>query len=126
MQRYTILNLATYSDGRGILTVLDKVLPFSIARVYWIYGADHQIRGGHRHKTSRQALIALFGEVSVYINDGIEEATVKLSEPNTCLLIEPKDWHTMKFGINSVLLVVSSHHYDKDDYIDEKYCVDVL
>ena len=49
MKRYTLLDLATFSDDRGSLTVLDNVLPFPIARSYWIYGADGQTRGGHRH-----------------------------------------------------------------------------
>ncbi|MFJ2995291.1 sugar 3,4-ketoisomerase [Pandoraea sp. NPDC087047] len=121
MKRYTVLDLATFSDDRGSLTVLDNVLPFPIARTYWIYGAGGQTRGGHRHHVTRQALIAISGTVSVYMDDGIAQATVQLDKPNLCLLVEPKDWHTMTFGENSVLLVVSSHHYDRNDYIDQRY-----
>ena len=43
MKRYTLLDLATFSDDRRALTVLDNVLPFPIARTYWIYGADDRI-----------------------------------------------------------------------------------
>lgn len=121
MKRYTLLDLATFSDDRGSLTVLDNVLPFPIVRTYWIYGADGQTRGGHRHHVTRQALIAVAGSVSVFMDDGVEQTTVVLDKPSLCLLIEPKDWHTMKFGTGSVLLVISSHHYDRSDYIDQRY-----
>jgi dTDP-4-dehydrorhamnose 3,5-epimerase-like enzyme len=121
MKRYTLLDLATFSDDRGALTVLDNVLPFPIARTYWIYGADGQTRGGHRHHVTRQALVAVAGSVSIFMDDGVEQSTVILDKPSLCLLVEPKDWHTMTFGPGSVLLVISSHHYDRSDYIDQRY-----
>ena len=55
----TVLDLPTFSDPRGALTVLDQALPFAPVRTYWIFGADGQTRGGHRHKLSRQALVAM-------------------------------------------------------------------
>ena len=121
MKRYTLLDLATFGDARGSLTVLDNVLPFPIVRTYWIYGADGQTRGGHRHHVTRQALVAVAGTVEVFMDDGVERSTVVLDKPNLCLLVEPKDWHTMSFGPGSVLLVISSHHYDRSDYIDQRY-----
>ena len=121
MSRFKIINLPTFSDDRGNLTVLEQVLPFQPVRSYWIYGADKQTRGGHRHTYTRQALIALNGQVSIYMNDGITEETIVLNDPGQCLLVEPKDWHTMTFGENSILLVMSSHHYDRTEYIDTPY-----
>lgn len=121
MSDFTVLNLPGFNDARGGLTVLEKSLPFDIQRIYWIYNAAGQTRGGHRHHVTRQALVAVSGEVTVYINDGKHERSVVLSQPGQCLLVEPEDWHTMAFGENGVLLVVASHIYDKSDYIDEGY-----
>jgi dTDP-4-dehydrorhamnose 3,5-epimerase-like enzyme len=118
---FTTLNLPTFTDPRGALTVLEQALPFDVVRTYWIYGADGQTRGGHRHTHTRQALIAMNGQVSIYMNDGVTQETVKLSQPNQCLLVEPKDWHTMTFGPGSILLVMSSHPYDRSEYIDTPY-----
>jgi hypothetical protein len=118
---FTTLNLPTFGDPRGSLTVLESALPFTVVRTYWIYGADSQTRGGHRHTYTRQALIALSGEVSIYMNDGISAETIQLSKPSQCLIVEPKDWHTMTFGAGSVLLVMSSHPYDRSEYIDTPY-----
>lgn len=121
MQHFTILNLPTFNDSRGSLTVLSRALPFEVVRSYWIYGADGHTRGGHRHTYTRQALIAISGTVSVYMNDGLSEETVDLNHPSICLLVEPKDWHTMTFRENSVLLVLSSHDYNRGEYIDTPY-----
>ena len=118
---FTTLQLPTFMDPRGALTVLEKALPFEVVRMYWIYGADGQTRGGHRHTYTRQALIAVSGHISIYMNDGIAEEVVELEHPNQCLLVEPKDWHTMTFGPNSILMVLSSHSYDRGEYIDTPY-----
>lgn len=96
-------------------------MPFDVVRSYWIYGADGQTRGGHRHTHTRQALVSLNGVVSIYMNDGLAEETIELSDPSQCLVVEPKDWHTMTFGEKAILLVVASHPYDREEYIDTPY-----
>ena len=121
MTHFTVLNLPTFSEPRGSLTVLESALPFTVVRTYWIYGADGQTRGGHRHRYTRQALVALNGKVTIHMNDGITSDDVILNQPSQCLLVEPKDWHTMKFEEGAVLLVMSSHPYDRSEYIDTPY-----
>jgi mannose-6-phosphate isomerase-like protein (cupin superfamily) len=121
VNHFTVLNLPTFTDPRGSLTVMEGALPFPVVRTYWIYGADGQTRGGHRHTHTRQALVAVSGQVSIYMNDGVTADTVELDHPGKCLLVEPKDWHTMTFGPGSVLLVMSSHSYDRSEYIDTPY-----
>lgn len=121
MAQFTILSLPTFSDPRGSLTVMEDALPFKVVRTYWIYGSDGQTRGGHRHTYTRQALVALNGTVSIFMNDGVTNETIELNHPSQCLLVEPKDWHTMTFGVGSVLLVMSSHSYDRSEYIDTPY-----
>ena len=44
-----IIDLKTFTDKRGNLTVIEKVIPFDIKRVFYIYGVDDSKRGGHRH-----------------------------------------------------------------------------
>lgn len=116
-----LIDLPTYGDSRGNLTVVEKLLPFDIKRFYYIYDVTDK-RGGHRHKKTMQALICLGGSCEIYLNDGIKEEIVALDSPNKCLIVETKDWHTMdKFTQGSTLLVFSSEFYDRDDYIDEEY-----
>lgn len=121
MTHFAQLDLPTFADSRGSLTVIEGVLPFPIVRTYWIYGSDGQTRGGHRHHNTRQALIAISGTVTIHMNDGVVSDNIDLNSPSRCLLVEPKDWHTMTFGKGAVLLVLSSHPYDRSEYIDTPY-----
>lgn len=121
MPHFPTLKLPTFNDPRGSLTVMEGALPFTVVRSYWIYGADGQTRGGHRHRHTQQALVAIAGTVTVFMNDGTHTDHIRLDSPGDCLLVQPKDWHTMTFGPGSVLLVMSSHSYDRSEYIDEPY-----
>ena len=122
MENYSkIIKIPTFEDERGFLTVMENILPFNIKRIYWIYGADEQSRGGHRHKITKQALVALAGTVNLKINDGKKESFYTLNDPSKCIIIEPEDWHTMYFENKSVLLVFASEKYEKSDYIYSDY-----
>lgn len=119
MSKFTVFQLPSFSDERGTLSVLDGILPFEMKRVYWISSADGQKRGGHRHQRTRQALIAVHGKVTMYMDDGLHSEELVLDSPHKCLLVEPKDWHTMTFHDHAVLLVVASQSFDRNDYLDE-------
>lgn len=119
-----LIQLKTHTDKRGQLTVVQDEIPFDVLRTYYIQGVpDTTIqRGGHRHKKSWQALICLSGSCEIYNNDGIAENIFTLNSPDICLILEPKDWHTMQqFSKDAVLLVFASTKYDVDDYIDQPY-----
>ena len=81
------IKIPTFEDERGFLTVIEDTLPFKIERVYWIYGADKQIRGGHRHIITKQALIAVAGTVDLKINNGKEEILYVLDDPSKCIIV---------------------------------------
>lgn len=117
MVEINLFNIPTFSDSRGCLTVLEKLLPFPIKRVYWIYSADGQKRGGHRHIHTIQALIAISGKINLTVWDDTDNKEIVLDKPDLCLIVEPKHWHTMEFHENAVLLVLSSHEYSQSDYI---------
>ncbi len=115
------IDVPRFDDERGSLCVVDNLLPFKIKRTYYIFNVTGE-RGGHRHKKTIQALICLSGECYVYVNNGTSDITYHLNDPNKCLIIETKDWHTMNnFTEYATLLVMSSEPYNRDDYIDEKY-----
>lgn len=121
MSDFRIIDLPAFVDARGHLTVMQEALPFRIQRVFWIGSADGHTRGGHRHHATRQALVAVAGTVSIFMDDGRRRDTIELARPNRVLLVEPDDWHTMTFGEGGLLLVFSSNAYDPADYIDDPY-----
>jgi dTDP-4-dehydrorhamnose 3,5-epimerase-like enzyme len=117
-----IIDLKTFTDTRGNLTVIEKVIPFDIKRVFYIYGVDESKRGGHRHHKTIQAAICIKGSCTIYNNDGQKEETFVLDQPNKCLIIEPKDWHTMyNFTPDAILMVFASEYFDANDYIHQSY-----
>ena len=119
-----LFQLCTHVDNRGSLTVIEKILPFDIKRVYFIYGVDNSSRGQHRHIKTIQAAVCIQGFCSIFCQaSGIDKPIEYiLDDANKCLLIEPKDFHWMcNFSNNCILLVLASEEYDKDDYIFENY-----
>lgn len=117
-----LIDLKTYTDHRGNLTVIEKVLPFDIKRIFYIYGVDDSIRGGHRHYKTVQAAICIRGECKIRNNDGSSKEVFHLDKPSTCLILEPKDWHQMyDFSKDAILMVLASENYDENDYIFKKY-----
>ncbi len=118
---YTI-DLQTFTDDRGNLTVIENVLPFEIKRVFYIYGVDDSIRGGHRHHQTIQAAICIKGSCIIDNNDGLKKEEFNLDSPNKCLILEPKDWHQMhSFSQDAILMVFASRAYEENDYIFENY-----
>jgi dTDP-4-dehydrorhamnose 3,5-epimerase-like enzyme len=116
-----ILELNTFSDVRGDLTVIDKELPFKVKRVFYISNVRGE-RGFHKHKKNKQALVSVAGECTVFVNNGKEKKEFVLDNQKKCLILDPKDWHIMKnFSKDCVLLVLASEHFDKNDYVTEEY-----
>lgn len=117
-----LINLKTFTDKRGNLTVIEKVIPFDIRRIFYIYGVDDSIRGGHRHKKTIQAAICLKGSCVIYNDDNEVRQEFELTSPDQCLVLEPKDWHQMyRFSPDAMLMVLASEYFDEHDYIYEKY-----
>ena len=118
-----VIKLLTMTDERGSLSIIEKIVDFEIKRVYYIYNTDNKMRGGHRHKKTKQLLISINGSCEVYCENNLKESkTFLLDSPEKCLFVEAEDWHTMQnFSNDCILLVLASEYYDKDDYIDERY-----
>jgi dTDP-4-dehydrorhamnose 3,5-epimerase-like enzyme len=117
-----IIDLMTFEDKGGCLTVVEKALPFEIKKVFYIYNAGHTVRGEHRHRKTMQGLICLKGSCVVYNNDGEKKTDYILDSPEKCLILEPKDWHRVhKFTDDCILLVLASEYFDPEDYIYEEY-----
>lgn len=119
-----IIELKDFTDQRGsLIAIEDKILGFPIKRVFYIYGAqENVVRGKHRHKKTRQAMVCVRGSCLVYNNDGKKEDNFLLDTPKKCLILEPKDWHSMtNFTKDCIIQVLASENFNSDDYIYESY-----
>ena len=117
-----LINIPTFKDERGSLSVIENI-GFNIKRIYYIYNTNEKKRGGHRHKKTRQILIAVNGCCEIFCEypDKRNEVFL-LNSPTIALFIEPEDWHVMQnFSKDCILLVLASEYYDPNDYIYERY-----
>lgn len=117
-----LIDLKTFTDKRGNLTVIERVLPFEIKRVFYIYGVDDSIRGGHRHHKTIQAAVCIKGACTIYNSNGSKEEEFILDHPSKCVVLNPEDWHKMyNFTEDAILMVFASEYFNEEDYVYEPY-----
>lgn len=108
-------------DDRGSLIALEanRLIPFDIQRVYYIYSTKINVeRGFHAHRELQQIAIAVNGACTMLLDDGSEKKEIKLNSCAQALYIGPGIWRVMReFTADCVLLVMASHYYDEKDYI---------
>jgi hypothetical protein len=119
-----LINLTTFTDKRGNLTVIEKILPFEIRRIFYIYGVDNSARGYHRHKKTVQAAVAINGScrISNKSGSGLPVQEFLMNSASKCLLLNPEDYHWMdNFSDDCILMVFASEFFDENDYIFTPY-----
>lgn len=121
METVKIINLPKFEDPRGNLSFIEEELhiPFKIERTYWIYDVPGgQVRGGHAFKEQKELIVALSGSFDVMIDDGRNKVTYSLNRSYYGLYLPAGLWRQMQnFSTNSLALVLSSTHFNQDDYI---------
>ena len=116
-----LITLVHRSDARGPLAILGQdsaQMPFNPVRIFFTYQANKHARGAHAHRICEQILICTSGHLRVLVNDGKTEEIFDLSGPERALHIGPMVWaEQFDHEPGSVLLVLTSHPYDEQDYI---------
>lgn len=117
-----MLEFPQHGDERGHLVIVEgmKDIPFEIKRIFYIYGSDAEVvRGQHANLRSEFVLINVAGKSKVKVKDGLgNEAVFSLNRPHTGIYLPRMVWKDMyDFSEDSVLLVLSSEHYDASEYI---------
>jgi len=116
-----IINLPKIEDPRGNLSIIEENnhIPFKIERTYWIYDVPGgEKRGGHAFKEQREFIVAISGSFDVVVDDGIMQQTFYLNRSYYGLYLPAGFWRQMQnFSTNSLALVLSSTHYNAEDYI---------
>ena len=122
VEEVKILNFSHFEDKKGHLVPLEENgdVPFSIKRVFYIYGvASKDPRGAHSHLVTEQLLICLSGKCEVKCSDGKNEKIFLLSSPTQGLHIPAMIWGEQIYDKDTVMLILASTHYDKSDYIED-------
>ena len=120
IQQAQMLEFSQRGDERGHLVVVEgyQDIPFDIKRIFYIYGSDKDVvRGQHANRKSEFVLINVAGTSKVKDGKG-NETVYSLNRPHTGIYLPKLLWKDMyDFSDDSVLLVLSSEHYDPKEYI---------
>ena len=108
-------------DERGSLVALEgnKIVPFDIKRVYYIFGTKEGVsRGFHAHKNLKQLAVCVTGSCRFVLDNGKSREEIILDSATTGLVIEDLTWREMHdFSADCVLMVLASEYYNESDYI---------
>ena len=119
-----LVGFSTFPSDNGTLVPINfSEIPFDVKRMFYVYGVSDADtpRGNHAHKTTQQLLICLNGNCEVICTtaNGVAE-TFNLESPSTGLFIPEMIWDEISYmSKDTLLLVLSSTEYDRNDYIDD-------
>ena len=116
-----LIRLQVKGDERGSLIAIEggRDLPFTIARVYYVFDTAAGVdRGRHSHQHLHQMAIAVSGACTMVLDDGSKRVEVRLDDPTLGLTMGPMIWREMTdFTADCVLMVMADAPYDESDYI---------
>lgn len=113
-----LVDIPTFTDDRGAISVMDKELPFDVKRVFWFHHIkEGKDRGAHALLDSSEIMVAIHGSFVVDLDDTENNVSVLLDDPGKGLVIKPGIWfRTHSYKEDGVSLILSSEEYARDKY----------
>ena len=114
----TLIDVPTFTDDRGAISVLDKELPFQVKRVFWLHHIQEgKDRGAHALLEGMEILVAVHGSFVVDLDDGTDKICILLDGPSKGLIIRPGIWFRAHcYKEDGVSLVLADEEYSRDRY----------
>lgn len=118
VQDCNIINIPTFTDERGAISVMDKELPFQVRRVFWLHHiADGKDRGEHALLDSTEIIVAVHGSFVVDLDDIVNKTSVLLDSSDKGLVIRPGIWfRTHSYKDYGVSLILAEEEYAREKY----------
>ena len=113
-----LIDIPTFCDERGAISVMDKELPFQVRRVFWLHHiVDRKERGEHALLDSTEIIVAVHGTFVVDLDDTESKTSVLLDSPDKGLIIRPGVWfRTHSYKNDGVSLILAEEEYARDKY----------
>lgn len=113
-----LVDVPTFTDERGAISVLDKELPFQVRRVFWLHHIkEGKDRGAHALLDSSEIMVAVHGSFIVDLDDTVNRISVLLDDPSKGLMIRPGVWfRTHSYKEDGVSLILAEEEYARDKY----------
>lgn len=118
----SMLTIKGIRDERGQLCFTgNDELPFDVKRVFWIaHVPEGQTRGKHAHRECAEIIFPVQGGFDIFVSDDEGERTISMSNPCEGIYIGPNVWCELRnFRPNTVCVVLASHPYLADGYIND-------
>jgi dTDP-4-dehydrorhamnose 3,5-epimerase-like enzyme len=112
--------LRNFQEERGNLVPIEgnSDISFNIERLFYVYGSPiGVVRGQHAHKKTDQVLIAVSGKCVVTVKDSQNSIEYVLDKPHQAVYVPAGIWGEQQYSEGTVLLVLCSTSYDKNDYM---------
>ena len=118
IQDCDIVEVPTFTDERGTISVMDREMPFLVKRVFWLHHiAEGKGRGGHALLGSSEIIVAIHGSFVVDLDDTINKTSILLDSPDKGLIIRPGIWFgTHSYNDDGVSLIGAEEGYSRDRY----------
>lgn len=113
-----LIDIPTFTDERGAISVMDKELPFEVKRVFWLHHiAEGKDRGAHALLDSEEVMVTVHGSFVVDLDDTANKTSILLDNPNKGLMIRPGIWfRTHSYKDDGVSLILASEEYARNKY----------
>lgn len=118
VQDCNIIDIPTFTDERGAISVMDRELPFQVRRVFWLHHiADGKDRGEHALLDSTEIIVAVHGSFVVDLDDTVNKTSVLLDSPDKGLMIRPGIWfRTHAYQDDGVSFILAEEEFARDKY----------
>ena len=113
------IDFQDFSNASGNMAVIEKVVPFEIKRLYYLYNQNNtEVRGRHAHIDLEQIIFAIHGSFELIVDDGTHKQSLLINNPKQGVYISPMIWRDLiNFTPDAVCLVLASDFYKEEDYI---------
>lgn len=113
-----LVNVPTFTDDRGAISVMDKELPFQVRRVFWLHHiTEGKDRGAHVLLDSSEIMVAIHGSFVVDLDDIENKTSIVLDSPEKGIIIRPGIWfRTHSYANDGVSLILAEEEYARDKY----------
>lgn len=113
-----LIDVPTFTDERGAISVLDKELPFQVRRVFWLHHIkEGKDRGAHALLDSSEIMVAVHGSFIVDLDDTVNKTSILLDDPSKGLMIRPGVWfRTHSYKEEGVSLILAEEEYAREKY----------
>ena len=113
-----VIDVPTFIDERGAISVMDKELPFQVRRVFWLHHIQEgKDRGAHALLNSSEIIVAVHGSFVIDLDDTETQISILLNDPSKGLIIRPGVWfRTHSYKKDGVSLILAEEEYARDKY----------